>query len=161
MNQDKKYNIVYRLFYWKKDNNYVFSRTKFITLLTFIIVFFSYVFSFDGVRALGNAIFIALIVFIIGFIIHKLDKIDSSFYGGNLLDDIKHFLFFWYDSNKFTFSKTKLITVGIIAIGLLYGIISFICGELSSNIVAGVFISLIFAIPVLLIGFIIHRRKTN
>ena len=147
MNQDKKYNIVYRLFYWKKDNNYVFSRTKFITLLTFIIVFFSYVFSFDGVRALGNAIFIALIVFIIGFIIHKLDKIDSSFY--------------WYGTNKFTFSKTKLITVGIIAIGLLYGIISFICGELSSNIVAGVFISLIFAISVLLIGFIIHRRKTN
>lgn len=150
--------IFYKLFYWKENNRYTFSRTKFITILTVFVCFINYLQYFGIIKSFLNGIIISIPVFIIGFLIHKLMNIDSSFYNDSLSDNIKHFLFYWYEgANKFKLSKTKVITIILI-------IISLILGQrygFNHNIVAGAPYGLIFASLVLLIGYVIHISNSK
>ena len=148
--------IFYKLFYWKKNNKYVFSRTKFITILSVLVCFINYLQYFGIIHSFLNGIILSIPIFIIGFLIHKFMNIDSSFYNDSLSENIKHFLFYWYDgANKFKLSKTKVITIILIIISLILGQIY----GYNHNIVAGAPYGLIFAILVFLIGYIVHISK--
>ena len=149
------------LFYWDENGNYAFSRTKFLTVVTFIICLIDGIISFSILDLLIVAVLLCVPVFLIGFFIHKLANIDSSFYSGNLLYDVKHFLFYWYEGNRFRLSKTKIITGIVILIGLLFLITDLDAGDLEFAFVACVMTSLLFAIPVFLIGYAIHRFITK
>ena len=103
-----------------------------------------------------------MLTFIIGFLIHKFVKIDSSFYKGNIVEDLKHFLFYWYEgSNKFRLSKTKIITVIILIIGFINGLQTSIAGESGGYVIGTILVSVVFAIPVSLIGFVLHKSKSK
>ncbi len=163
MGQDSNISkMLYGLFYWRKNNQYIFSRSKFLTLIVFFVIFIYGLEGFNIITAFLLGLFFAIPIFIIGFLVHKFADIDSSFYSGNLSEDLKHFLFYWYcGQNKFSLSKTKLITIIIIAIGLLSGLKSAIPGQNSGEAFANTVISLMVAVPVFLIGYFIHNKNNQ
>ena len=84
-----------------------------------------------------------------------------------LWDNIKHFLFYWYDSsNNFTLSKTKLITVFMVIIGLLWALETLIMSgqsgtDLAGTMIAYILICLFLATVLFLIGFVFHRFESK
>ena len=83
VNNDTLYNLKYKLFYWndKKNNEFVFSKTKSISILIFLFFFIWY--NLTPVQpGLISRIFIGIIIslifsvpaFIIGYIIHYLQN---------------------------------------------------------------------------------------
>ena len=70
----------------------------------------------------------------------------------SLFDNIIHFLFYWHDedTNIFTFSKTKTISLLIYVVFVLYRSFS------STSFLAEAFIGLFLFVPALLIGSLIH-----
>lgn len=163
MEQDSNISkTLYGLFYWRKNNQYIFSRSKFLTLMVFIVIFIYGLEDLNIITAFLIGLFFAVPIYIIGLLIHEFADIDSSFYSGNLAEDLKHFLFYWYGGqNKFTISKTKLITIIIIAIGLLSGLKSAIPGQNSGEAFANTVISLMVAVPAFLIGYVIHNKNNQ
>lgn len=159
--------LVHRLLYWNENNQYVFSRTKFLTLVTFIITFVCSLTTPILIIPVLAGFCVSAPVFIIGWLIHKFMKIDSSFSQDNLSEDIKHFLFYWnYGANEFELSKTKIITVFIIIIGLLWAFQividgEYAGGELTGTLIACILICLFVAIISFFIGFGIHKFKQN
>lgn len=148
------------LLYWNENNRFVFSRTKFLTLLVFIISFIYGLQDWQFGIALVIALVFAVPTFVIGFLIHSLMDIDSSYYSGNAGEDIVHFLFYWYEEDRFRISKTKLITVLIIAVGLISGFGSALPGQYSGPAFASTLISIIIAVPVFIIGYFIHKKTS-
>ena len=163
MGQDSNISkTLYGLFYWRKNNQYIFSRSKFLTLMVFIVIFIYGLEDLNILTAFLVGLLFAVPIYIIGLLIHEFADIDSSFYSGNLAEDLKHFLVYWYGGqNKFTLSKTKLITIIIIAIGLLSGLKSAIPGQNSGEAFANTVISLIIAVPAFLIGYFIHNKNNQ
>ena len=150
--------IVNLLFYWRENNRYVFSRTKFLTLAVFAV---SFIFTLNELSFFFSIIYslsVSLIVFIAGFAVHKIVDIDSGFYEGNPGDDIRHFLFFWNDGyRKFRLSKTKLFTVALVIIGLISGIASYFAGEGGLIALGNILVFVVFAIIAFVIGAVIHQ----
>lgn len=164
MHQNKNHKLINRLFYWNENNRYLFSRTKTLTFLVFIFTFIPLSFSFPIIFPLMFSLLFSGIVFIIGFLIHKFAVFDSSFYDGSFSENLKYFLFYWHDKpNNFRLSKTKIITVVILIIGLISGLQGFVTGKGGAYLVAYLFMSLCFAVPICLLGVIIHtfRAKLN
>lgn len=149
------------LFYWEENGRYTFSRTKFLTVVTFIICLIDGLISFSLPDILIITLILCVPVFVIGFLVHKFANIDSDFYDGNLLYDIKHFLFYWHENNRFRLSKTKIITCIIIIITLLFVFGDLTSGDLEFALIAYAMTALVFAIPVFLIGYAIHRFLTK
>ena len=162
MQQNNNHNLVNKLFYWKENNCYLFSRTKVLTFLVFIFTFIPLSFSFPIIFPFMFSLLFSGIVFIIGFFIHKIVVFDSSFYDGSFLENLKHFLFYWYDKpNNFRLSKTKIFTVIIILIGLITGLEGFVTGKGGAYMVAYIFMALFFAVPICLLGVIIHTFRAK
>ncbi|WP_407375604.1 hypothetical protein [Methanobrevibacter sp.] len=153
-------NILYSLFYWSENGRYVFSRTKFLTIVAFLVGLVASIttplFLFPVIA--GAAL--AIPVFVVGFLVHKILKIDSGFYEGNLLSDIKHFLFYWHN-NDFEISKTKVVTVAFILMGMVAGLGSVISGAPSGFALGYNLVSLFFAVPVCAVGYGYHKIKTH
>lgn len=153
-------NIIYSLFYWNQNGRYVFSRTKFVTIVTFLVCFVASLTTPPFLFPVIMGAVIAIPVFVVGFIIHKTVKIDSGFYEGDLISDIKHFLFYWHNS-EFELSKTKFVTVAFILVGMLAGLSTVISGGSAGFAMAYNLISLFFAVPVFAVGFAYHKIKTR
>ncbi|MBQ9026828.1 MAG: hypothetical protein IJ104_10770 [Methanobrevibacter sp.] len=149
--------LINLLFYWSENNRYVFSRTKFLTILTFFVTLIPLLDTPPVSFGLFFAFLCAILVFVMGFIIHKLADIDSSFYMGGLGNDIKHFMLYWYEGKKFRLSKTKLVSVAIIVIGFLSGIESYFSGEDGAFFWGTVFVFVLIAVVAFAIGFILHK----
>ena len=154
-------NIINLLFYWNENNRYVFSRTKFLTLIVFFITLISSLDRPPVSFAIFFALFIALFAFLFGFIIHKMAGIDSSFYCGGLGEDIKHFLLYWYDGRKFRLAKTKIVTLAIIIIGFLNAIETFFSGENGSYSLGVVLVYVMIAMIAFAICFVIHKLTSK
>ncbi|MBR0270824.1 MAG: hypothetical protein IJQ68_02365 [Methanobrevibacter sp.] len=150
-------NIINLLFYWSENNRYVFSRTKFITWIIFLVTFISFIDMPPIEFGLFFSLLIALFAFLFGFIIHKLAGLDSSFYTGGLGEDIKHFLLYWYTGRKFRLAKTKIVTLAIIVIGILNAIGTFISGENGGYSLGVLIVYVMIAMIAFAIGFIIHK----
>lgn len=145
------------LLYWKENNRYVFSRTKFLTLLVFVVSFIYGLQDWQFGTALVIALVFAVPTFIIGFFIHSIMDIDSSYYSGNAGEDIVHFLLYWHEDDRFRLSKTKLITLLIIVLGLISGLGSALPGQYSGQAFASTVVSIVIAVPAFLIGYFIHK----
>lgn len=148
------------LLYWKENNRYVFSRTKFLTLLVFVVSFIYGLQDWQFGTALVIALVFAVPTFIIGFFIHSIMDIDSSYYSGNAGEDIVHFLLYWHEDDRFRLSKTKLITLLIIVLGLISGLGSALPGQYSGQAFASTVVSIVIAVPAFLIGYFIHKRTS-
>lgn len=148
------------LLYWKENNRYVFSRTKFLTLLVFVVSFIYGLQDWQFGTALVIALVFAVPTFIIGFFIHSIMDIDSSYYSGNAGEDIVHFLLYWHEDDRFRLSKTKLITLLIIVLGLISGLGSALPGQYSGQAFASTVVSIVIALPAFLIGYFIHKRTS-
>lgn len=153
-------NIIYSLFYWNQNGRYLFSRTKFLTIVTFMVCFVASLTTPPFLFPVVMGAVVAVPVYIVGFIIHKVMKIDSSFYEGDLISDIKHFLLYWHNS-EFELSKTKFVTLAFILVGIFAGLSSVITGASAGVALAYNLISLFFAVPVLIIGSAYHKIKTR
>lgn len=153
-------NVLYSLFYWDVNGRYVFSRTKFLTIVTFIVGFVASIFTDMFLFPVIMGAALAIPVFIAGFIVHKTGIIDSSFYEGNLVEDIKHFLLYWYNG-EFELSKTKFVTLAFIILGMFAGLGSLISGAQAGFVLAYNLISMFFAVPVFAVGFTYHTIKSK
>ena len=161
-----KFNLIkvlkYKLFYNKYEQYdvFIFSRPKFINVLAFCII------SIDIISSSLN-LFISLILILILFIpVYIITHFWSSFEENDsylqkrienmedsLIDNVVHFLFYWYDKDedKYIFSKTKSVSLLIYIIFILFNVIT------SSSILFSALVGLIVLIPSLLIGTLIHH----
>ena len=71
--------IYEKLFYWKTDEGIRFSKTKFFSILIFFYIFISRIYyTQDLLMAFLIAIITTVVAFVIGLMIHKSIKNDSS-----------------------------------------------------------------------------------
>ena len=146
-----------KLFYWKIGEGIRFSKTKFFSILIFFYVLVSRIYyTHDLLMAFLIAAATAVIAFIAGYMIHNSIKNDSIGSHG-LTEDLKHLFFYWDYSNKFVLSKTKIISIAVFLISLvfylsLYGL---------NDIFAGLGVNLFIAAPVFLVGYFIHINKNE
>ena len=149
--------LIHSLLYWNYGGKHILSKTKLFSIMLFLIVFLSFFTSgLPGVILVG-ALF-AGIEFCIGCIIHMLlpkpskAVLDNSDNG--LLTDLKHFFFYWQDrkTGQFTLSKTKILSVGIMVMSMLFSLTIF-----PFSVVGNVFFGIIVSFPAFLIGTGVHK----
>lgn len=154
-----KPSLIHSLLYWDYEGYFVISKTKFTTIVLFLFFMLMGVVLNNILGAVIVGSIVCLVVFCIGFLIHKLLPKPSQFrlkyndYG--LLVDLKHFLLFWQNKNtgEFVLSKTKIISHLIFIAFALYDALVLI----PENLVISILIGLIFEIPAFLIGYGIHK----
>ena len=162
-NSSQNSDLVHKLFYWNYGGRYIFSKTKFISILTFFAFVISGFEGSTGIMIFLGLIF-AMIAYVIGFSLHKIlgnDKpsvnvLDNNDYG--FFEDLKHSFFYWQNKNtgEFVFSKTKSITI------LIFFVLSIVGYTLSPPyIFACLIFGLVFAIPAGIIGYAIHKLTNN
>lgn len=155
--------IVHKLFYWNYGGRYILSKTKVISILTFLVFALSTFGDAPGVMVILGLIF-AIFVYIIGFGIHKIlgnDKpsenvLEHNDYG--LAEDLKHAFLDWQNkqTGEFVPSKTKSLTLLVFALFTAWGLF------LSPPYVAACFmLGAIIAAPVCIIGYAIHKLTNN
>lgn len=153
--------LKYPLFYSKYEryNVFLFSRAKFINVVAFCLIFIYFMHSSTNYLISTILVLIFFIpVYIITHIAHSMAENESAIRTkiknreDSLIDNIIHFLFYWHDedTNIFTFSKTKTISLLIYVVFVLYRSFS------STSFLAEVFIGLFLFVPALLIGSLIH-----
>lgn len=153
--------LKYPLFYSKYERYdvFLFSRAKFINVVAFCLIFINFMQSSTDYFISFILVLIFFIpVYIVTHIAHSMAENESTIrtkiknQEDNLFDNIIHFLFFWHDeeTNIFTFSKTKTISLLIYIIFVSYRSLS------STSFLAEVFIGLLLFVPALLIGSLIH-----
>ncbi len=153
----KNNNMVHKLFYWDYDGYYVLSKAKLTSIAVFLMFSVVAILSgAPGVMVLLAFIF-ALLIFAIGFGIHKIRgnlpevKVINNDYG--IITDMIHLLFFWQDSEgDYVLSKTKIISHLVF---VLFFAIS-LTGPLVT-LFGAIMVGLLFEIPAFLIGFAIHK----
>lgn len=153
--------LKYPLFYskYKRYNVFLFSRAKFINVIAFCLIFIYFMQSSTNYLISFILVLIFFIpVYIITHIAHSMAENESAIRTkiknreDSLFDNIIHFLFYWHDedTNIFTFSKTKTISLLIYVVFVLYRSFS------STSFLAEAFIGLFLFVPALLIGSLIH-----
>lgn len=153
--------LKYPLFYSKYEryNVFLFSRAKFINVIAFCLIFIYFMQSSTNYLISFILVLIFFIpVYIITHIAHSMAENESAIRTkiknreDSLFDNIIHFLFYWHDedTNIFTFSKTKTISLLIYVVFVLYRSFS------STSFLAEAFIGLFLFVPALLIGSLIH-----
>ena len=149
--------LMHRLFYWNYDGYYMLSKSKLAGLGVFFVLGILGLFSGAPPVMIVVAIILALIVFLLFYAVHAMlpnpqkPKMINNDYG--LVQDLKHFLFFWQNrEGGFALSKTKIISHLVFVLFFLVGITA-----PSSNIVVGVLVGLFFEIPVFLVGYGVHK----
>lgn len=153
--------LKYPLFYskYERHNVFLFSRAKFINVVAFCLIFIYFMQSSTDYFISFILVLIFFIpVYIITHIAHSMAENESAIRTkiknreDGLFDNIIHFLFYWHDedTNIFTFSKTKTISLLIYVVFVLYRSFS------STSFLAEAFIGLFLFVPALLIGSLIH-----
>ena len=156
--RNSKPSLVHSLFYWEVDGKYILAKSKLAAIFTFVVMILSAVVSpvVPGMLIL-TAIF-TLLVFLIAYLGHyfkfkpskaKLDNNDLGF-----ITDLKHLLFYWQGkkTGEYFISKTKIFTI------LIFVLCSLIPLTLNSpELVVYVVVGLVFAIPALIVGYVIHK----
>lgn len=153
--------LKYPLFYSKYEryNVFLFSRAKFINVVAFCLIFIYFMHSStDYIISFILVLIFFTPVYIVTRIAHSMAENESAIRTkiknreDSLTDNIIHFLFYWHDeeTNIFTFSKTKSISLLIYVIFVLYRSYS------STSFLAEVFIGLFLFVPALLVGSLIH-----
>lgn len=158
----KNNSIIHTLFYWNVEDRYVFSMTKLISIGVFL-VFASSIFQ-AGAAGIIMALIIAGLVFIIGFSLRRIFKLDvispnvleNTDYG--FLTDLKNKLFFWQDkkTGQFTLSKTKTGSFIIFCVAVIWGLF-----QAPPSVLALFLLGLVFAVPAYAIGYLIHRKSSK
>ncbi len=155
--------LIHNLFYWRYDGGYIFSKTKLISISTFIVFFLSVFNGAPGAIIIFGLIF-ALLLYMMGFAIHKIlgkDKPSENVLKNNdfgFVKDLINALLCWQNKNtgEFVFSKTKIITL------LIFLFFSIWCAIYSTpTLVVCVMFGLIFAVPSCLCGYVIHKLTNN
>ena len=150
--------LIHRLFYWNWNGRYILSKSKTFSLLLFIVLILHGIAASTVMGITVFAVLFSMIVFLSGFVIHKIlpapskAKLENSDNG--LLTDLKHLFLHWQDrkTGKFYESKTKLISVIIFIIA---AVLSFL--TMPITIAGNVFMGLIFSVPAFIIGSGVHK----
>ncbi len=154
-------NIKYLLFYWQVNGGYILSKTKVITLFIFISSVIDWFIS--GNFAIFWDTLTAVALFAVGFAFHKILKNDKpsenvvNHTDNGLIIDLMQLLFYWQDKETGEYEVSMAKTLSVIAaiiVGLYYNIAT------ANLIILKTFgASLVIALPIFAIGYIIHRLK--
>ncbi|WP_405303294.1 zinc-ribbon domain-containing protein [Methanobrevibacter sp.] len=155
--------LIHNLLYWSYDEGYIFSKTKLITILTFMAFVFS-IFTGPPFAILLLGLIFSIFFYVIGFCIHKIlrnDKpsknvLEHNDYG--LVEDLKNALLCWQNKNtgEFVFSKTKIFILLI-----FFSFVLFSSFAPTASLLVCLTIGLIFAVPSAIIGYAIHKLTNN
>ena len=154
--------VKHKLFFKKYGEGvYVFSRAKFLTIVVFILLFICTIpFSSNLLSSLVICLMLSLPVYLLGMLSHAIDD-DGARYkrirtrDDSLIRNIIHFMFYWRyrDTNIFTLSKTKIISL------LLYIVTVSILAASSPSLLACLIMGLVVFIPALVIGSLMHSDE--
>lgn len=155
--------LVHKLFYWNYAGSYIFSKTKFISILTFMAFVLS-VFTGPPFAVIFIGLIFSIFFYIIGFCFHKIlgnDKPSENVLNHNdygFVKDLMHAFLCWQNkkTGEFVFSKTKIITLLIF---FAFAILSSFAP--SSSLIISLVIGVIFAVPACIIGYPIHKLTNN
>lgn len=157
MKKSGKPGVLHALLYWNYDGQYVIAKSKVSAIVVFVF-FLSYTISLNWTTAVLGSLAFTLPVFLVGYLIHYFSGrpadavVENNDYG--VLEDLKHFFFYWQNRNtgEFVLSKTKIISILVFIIFFLSDII-----VPESNLFSMFVIGFLFSIPAYVVGFIIHR----
>ena len=149
--------LIHRLFYWEYNGYYRISKSKILAIIVFLVL--------SSVSILENTVgviivslIIALLIFLIGFIIHIFishpSKIQLKYSEYGLGTDIIHLFLFWQNkkTGEYVLSKTKIISHIIFILFAAWGI------TLNPpNLFAVILWGLAFETPAYLVGTVIHK----
>ena len=151
--------LIHKLFYWEVDGGYILAKTK--TVSIFLYIGFIIDWFIDMSFAVVGDTLTVIVVFIIGFALHKILKNDqpsenvvkNNDYG--FIQDLINLLFYWQDkeSGKHVISKTKIITVISFLVSGIYCALTVGGFNVMNTFGAGIGV----AVPVFIVGFIIHK----
>lgn len=152
--------IEHKLFYYKYDEGFLFSRSKFITILIVILLLIEFFPGYFYWSSFVWFLIISIIVYYSGRLAHNVaqdgEDINSKIeiMGDNLKNNILHFLFYWRNEEtiQYKLSKTKIFSLLIYVINVLYQTIT------SNSFLFALFISLLPFLLALLVGSVIHYR---
>lgn len=149
--------LIHQLFYWNYDGRYILSKTKLFTLIELAVLIITYIaspFLFGGVFV---SVFLALITFLLGYLVHKLTPAPSNAKLSNsdngLLQDVIALFFFWQDkrTGQYVLSKTKIISI------IIFVLFALALGITAPSLIAMLLIGLVFAVPAFIVGSVIHK----
>ena len=148
-----------KLLYWDYDGELVMSKTKVGSILVFIFLFISGLFTPFPAGVFIVALMFAAIAFCVGFLIHYIKgkpnpaTINYNNYG--IVPDLVHLLFFWQNkqTGEFVLSKTKIVSAIIFVVFTVLCLASLGFATLFAAVVFG----LIIDVPAFLIGYAIHK----
>ncbi|MBR6023428.1 MAG: zinc ribbon domain-containing protein [Methanobrevibacter sp.] len=156
-------NIKYILFYWEVDGGFMLSKTKLVSL--FILISCAIDWFIGGYFSVLEDVLLAIVLFAIGFALHKIlknDKPSDNVVNNNddgFINDLIHLLFYWQDkeSGKYEIAIAKILSlVSGLLLGLYYDIA---WGNLLIMRALGA--GIVIAIPVFTVGYIIHRIQSK
>ncbi|WP_407411707.1 hypothetical protein [Methanobrevibacter sp.] len=150
--------IIHSLLYWNHDGEYVIAKTKVATIGVFLLFLFFALTDRDWLAAIALGAIFSILTYFVGYGIHsfrgrpKDAVLENNDYG--LLDDLKHFLFYWQNKNtgEFVLSKTKVISSALFA--LLFIADAFVS---HFNIFAMYVVAIMFTAPPFAVGCVIHK----
>lgn len=155
--------MIHKLFYWNYDGRYILSKTKVISILTFVVFLLS-IFTGPPAAVIILGLIFSAFFFVIGFCIHKIlgndrpseNVLNNNDYG--LAEDLKHAFLCWQnkDTGEFVYSKTKIITLLVF---LFFAVFSAFAP--SSSLIVCFAIGMIFAVPACIIGYPIHKLTNS
>lgn len=156
-------NMKYVLFYWEVNGGFILSKTKLVSL--FILLSCAIDWFIGGYFSVIEDVLTAVILFAVGFALHKIlknDKPSDNVVNNNdngLVNDLIHLLFYWQDkkSGEYEIAITKILSLlsGLI-LGLYYDIA---WGNLLIMKALGA--GIVIALPIFIVGYIIHRVQSK
>lgn len=147
------------LLYWNYDGEFVLSKTKVGSILVFLFLFISGLFSPAPAGVFIIALIFAAITALLGFALHaikgKPSEATIKYNNYGVIPDLLHLFFFWQNkkTGEFVLSKTKILSFLIFIVFCL--ICAFNYGPATFAVV--ILFGLAFETPVFLIGCGIHK----
>ena len=150
--------VIHSLLYWNHNGEYVIAKTKVASIGVFLLFLFFGLTDPDWLAAIALGAIFTVLTFSVGYGIHsykgkpKDAVLENNDYG--LIDDLKHFIFYWQNKNtgEFVLSKTKIISVALfVLLFIADGFVSHF------NIFAMYVVAIIFTAPPFAVGCVIHK----
>ncbi|MBE6491202.1 MAG: hypothetical protein E7Z83_10170 [Methanobrevibacter sp.] len=150
--------VIHSLLYWNHDGEYVIAKTKVASIGVFLLFLFFALTDRDWLAAIALGAIFSILTYFVGYGIHsyrgkpKDAVLENNDYG--LIDDLKHFIFYWQNKNtgEFVLSKTKVISSALFA--LLFIADAFVS---HFNIFAMYVVAIMFTAPPFAVGCVIHK----
>ena len=152
--------FIHMLFYWRYGDEFSLAKSKIIALVSFIMIMLS-TSQMALFALLTVAVIISLIIFLIGYIIHKFishpSKAKLKYQNQGLIYDFAHLLFYWQDeAGNFILSKTKILSHIVF---LIVFIMASIYG--GANLFSYIILGIIFETPTFLIARAVHNNTNQ